>query len=86
MKYICSMYANFLKGKLDKVKNNLNIRVIRYENGYQVSGIPNQSTCMNKKDMHLWVISYVKPILLLYYNYGILKKSWNRSWKEGTVS
>ena len=35
MKYICSMYANFLKGKLDKVKNNLNIRIIRYENGYQ---------------------------------------------------
>ena len=86
MKYICSVYADFLKGKLDKVKNKLNIHIIRYQNGYQVSGIPNQSTCLNKKDMHLWVISYVKTILLLYYNHGILKKSLNRSRKEGTVS
>ena len=36
--------------------------------------------------MHLRVISSVKPILTMYYNKGILRKSLNRSWKEVTVS
>ena len=74
MECICFAYANFLQCKLDKVKNEWNLHTIRYTKGCQVSGIPN----------HLYYS--MKPILLMYYNKGILKKSSNRSWKEVTVS
>ena len=68
------MYAVFLQRKLDEVKNEENLHTLRYTKACQVSGV----TYLNQKDMHLNVISSVKPILLMYYNKGILKKSLNR--------
>ena len=60
---------------------------MEYIKGCQVSGIPSHVYyLLELKDMHLRVISSVKPLLLMYYHKGILKKSSNRSWKEVTVS
>ena len=74
IEYTWYVYAVFLQHKLDEVKNEENLHTIRYTKGCQVSGI----TYLNQKDMHLSVISSEKPILLMYYNKGILKKSLNR--------
>ena len=74
MECICFGYANFLQCKLDIVKNEFNLHTIRCTKGCQVSGIPS----------HLYYS--MKPIWLMYYHKGILKKSSNRSWKEVTVS
>ena len=60
---------------------------MEHTKGCQVSGIPNHVYyLLELKNMHLRVVSSVKPLLLMYYHKGILKKSLNRSWKEVKVS
>ena len=78
MECIRFVYADFLQRKLDQVKNEWNFHTIRCTKGSQVSGIRN----------HLYYLPDIVtlPILLMYYNKGILKKSSNRSWKEVTIS
>ena len=80
MECIWFVYADFLQRKLDEVKNEWNLHTIRYTDGRQDPGIPNQLYyVLQLKGYATRVISSVKPILLIHYNEGILKKSSNRS-------
>ena len=84
-----SLSADFLQCKLDEVKNEWNLHTIRYTEGCQVSGIPNQLYYLPELKRYApegHQLSEANIILLIYYNKGILKKCSNRSWKEVKVS
>ena len=69
MEWIWFVYPDFLQRKLVEVNNEWNPHTIRYTKECQVSGIPNLLYYLPElKDMHLRVISSVKPILLMYFN------------------
>ena len=89
MLFIWNAYADFLQCKLDEVKNEWNLHTIRYTEGCQVSGIPNQLYYLPELKRYApegHQLSEANIILLIYYNKGILKKCSNRSWKEVKVS